>query len=157
MVVVIGLTVINSVVEYVLQPMFMKKGLDLSFLEVTLSLMVWGFILGPWGAVLAIPLTLSLRKFIDGFSKEEAVMPASARGPVQRSGDLWTRMKKPRCACSDRDSFQCGLQRDVSKEAGPNEFCLLSGGGRHEPRFVQPWPHTHPVKAKLTMGAFISL
>ena len=74
--VAIGLILINMVVEYVIQPMFMKKGLEISFLEVTLSLIFWGYLLGPWGAVLAIPLTLSVRKFISQPSKTEAVMEA---------------------------------------------------------------------------------
>jgi AI-2 transport protein TqsA len=59
--VAIGLILINMVVEYVIQPMFMKKGLEISFLEVTLSLMFRGYLLGPWGAVLAIPLTCRSR------------------------------------------------------------------------------------------------
>jgi predicted PurR-regulated permease PerM len=59
-----GLILINLVVEYAILPRFMKKGLEVPFLVVTLSLMFWGFLLGPWGTVLAIPLTLSLRKFI---------------------------------------------------------------------------------------------
>jgi predicted PurR-regulated permease PerM len=74
--VAIGLIVINMIVEYVIQPMFMKKGLEISFLEVTLSLMFWSYLLGPWGAILAIPLTLSIKKFIAKPSKGEAVMEA---------------------------------------------------------------------------------
>ena len=74
--VAVGLLIINTIVEYVIQPMFMKKGLEISFLEVTLSLMIWGYLLGPWGAVLAIPLTLSLKKFIAKPAKEDAVMEA---------------------------------------------------------------------------------
>lgn len=72
--VAVGLVLINTVVEYVIQPMFMKKGLDISFLEVTLSLMGWGFLLGAWGTFLAIPLTLSLKKLIAKPSKGEAIV-----------------------------------------------------------------------------------
>jgi hypothetical protein len=39
-----------------------KQGLDTSFFEVTLSLMVWSFLLGPAGAVLGVPLTIALRR-----------------------------------------------------------------------------------------------
>jgi predicted PurR-regulated permease PerM len=35
-----------------------------------MSLMVWGFLLGPAGAILAIPLTLALKKFIEQLSTE---------------------------------------------------------------------------------------
>jgi len=39
--VAVGSIVINSVVEYVLQPMFKKKGLDLSFPDIKLSLTIY--------------------------------------------------------------------------------------------------------------------
>jgi len=44
--------------------------MDISFLEIMVSLMVWGFLLGPAGAILAVPLTLSLKKFIDRVSNQ---------------------------------------------------------------------------------------
>jgi predicted PurR-regulated permease PerM len=72
--VVLGLVLIDVVVEYVIQPKFMKKGLEISFLNVTLSLMFWGYLLGLWGAVLAIPLTLAIRKFIAQPTKGEAIV-----------------------------------------------------------------------------------
>ena len=72
--VAVGMVLVNTAVEYVIQPRFMKKGLEVSFLEVTLSLMGWGYLLGAWGTVLAIPLTLSLKKLIAKPSKGEAVM-----------------------------------------------------------------------------------
>jgi predicted PurR-regulated permease PerM len=37
---------------------------DVSFLDITLSLVIWAFLLGLTGAILAIPLTLALRKFV---------------------------------------------------------------------------------------------
>jgi predicted PurR-regulated permease PerM len=61
-----GLILSQILGDYVISPMLMKKGLHVSFLDMTLSLMVWGFLLGPAGAVLAIPLTLVLRKFLTG-------------------------------------------------------------------------------------------
>ena len=63
-----GLILINLVQEYALNPIFMKKGVDVSFIEIMLSLMFWSFLLGPAGAILAIPLTLALRRFINSFS-----------------------------------------------------------------------------------------
>ena len=72
--VAVGMVLVNTAVEYVIQPKFMKKGLEISFLEVTLSLMGWGYLLGPWGTILAIPLTLSLKKLIAKPSKGEAIV-----------------------------------------------------------------------------------
>ena len=71
-----GLVFTQMLADYVILPMFMKKGLDFALLDIMLSLIVWGFLLGPWGGILAVPLTLVLRKYIQGFSKEAA--PARA-------------------------------------------------------------------------------
>jgi predicted PurR-regulated permease PerM len=65
--------------DYVLLPMFMKKGLQVSLLTIMLSLVGWGFLLGPWGGILAVPLTLALRKFIGEHSKEGAPVLATSR------------------------------------------------------------------------------
>jgi hypothetical protein len=46
-----GLVVVNLMQEYGLNPMLMKKGVDISFIEIILSLTVWSFLLGPAGAV----------------------------------------------------------------------------------------------------------
>ena len=73
-----GLISINLVADYVLTPMFMKKGVDVSFLEIILSLMFWTLLLGPLGAILVVPLTLSLRKFIERLSREESLAKAQA-------------------------------------------------------------------------------
>jgi AI-2 transport protein TqsA len=59
-----GLIVTNVIVDNVVTPIFMKHAVDISFLEITLSLVLWAFLLGLTGAILAIPLTLSLKKII---------------------------------------------------------------------------------------------
>ncbi len=60
--VVIGWWVINFLFDNVIRPRFMKKGLDLSVLLIVLSLIFWSWLLGPAGAVLAVPLTLMVRR-----------------------------------------------------------------------------------------------
>jgi AI-2 transport protein TqsA len=59
-----GLILTNLIVDNLITPIFMKHAVDVSFLEITLSLLCWGFLLGLTGAILAIPLTLALRRFI---------------------------------------------------------------------------------------------
>jgi AI-2 transport protein TqsA len=59
-----GLILTNLIVDYIITPIFMKHAVGVSFLEMTLSLVGWAFLLGLTGAILAIPLTLALRKFI---------------------------------------------------------------------------------------------
>ena len=53
--------VIHNVLGNFIEPKFMGKGLDLSALVVILSLLFWGFILGPVGMFLATPFTLALK------------------------------------------------------------------------------------------------
>jgi AI-2 transport protein TqsA len=65
-----GLILTNLVADYVLNPIFMKKGVDVSLVEITLSLLFWGSLLGPVGAVLGIPLTVALRKVVSEHSRE---------------------------------------------------------------------------------------
>lgn len=65
-----GLILTEMLGDYVVKPMLMLKGLHVSLLEIMFSLMIWGYLLGPAGAVLAIPLTLALRRFIEKSSTE---------------------------------------------------------------------------------------
>jgi AI-2 transport protein TqsA len=60
-----GFILINLLADYVVNPISMNKGADVSFLEMTLSLVLWGALLGPAGGIVAIPLTMALRKFVE--------------------------------------------------------------------------------------------
>jgi AI-2 transport protein TqsA len=64
LVVACGLLLTNLIVDNLVTPMFMKKAVNISFLGITVSLVGWAFLLGLTGAILAIPLTLALRKFL---------------------------------------------------------------------------------------------
>jgi predicted PurR-regulated permease PerM len=54
----------------------MKKSVNVSFLEMMLSLIVWGALLGPAGTVVAIPLTLVLKRVVEKTSPEETTAAA---------------------------------------------------------------------------------
>jgi AI-2 transport protein TqsA len=56
--------VLNFFIDNVLKPRFMQSGLDVSPLVGLLSLVVWGFLLGPTGALLALPLTIAIRRLL---------------------------------------------------------------------------------------------
>lgn len=77
-----GFLILNQLLtDYVLSPILMRKGVAISFLEMTVSLMFWGFLLGPVGAILGVPLTLTLKKFVEQLSTEP-VSAATGRDEV---------------------------------------------------------------------------
>ncbi|PCJ93520.1 MAG: hypothetical protein COA46_00245 [Porticoccaceae bacterium] len=59
--VAMGYLVVNVVVGNLLEPRVMGKGLNLSPLVVFLSLVFWGWVLGPVGMLLSIPLTIMVK------------------------------------------------------------------------------------------------
>ena len=56
-----GFVVVNLIMGNVLEPRWMGRGLNLSPLVVFVSLVLWGWVLGPVGMLLSIPLTIMLK------------------------------------------------------------------------------------------------
>ena len=56
-----GFVAVNLVMGNVVEPRWMGKGLNLSPLVVFVSLVLWGWVLGPVGMLLSIPLTIMIK------------------------------------------------------------------------------------------------
>ena len=59
--VVIGYVAINLAFDYVLQPRMLSVSLDISPVVVIVSILFWTVVIGPAGALLAVPLTVAMR------------------------------------------------------------------------------------------------
>lgn len=61
LVILVGYVLINNVLGNIVEPRVMGQGLGLSPFAVLLSLVFWGWVLGPIGMLLSIPLTMAVK------------------------------------------------------------------------------------------------
>lgn len=79
--VLIGYTVINIAIDYVIQPKFIGSSVDLSPVVVTVCLLFWGVVLGPTGALLAVPMTIIAAAVADAYPGSRPVSRLLGGGP----------------------------------------------------------------------------
>jgi AI-2 transport protein TqsA len=65
LVVLVSFLVLNFVVDNLVKPRFMQSGLDVPPIVGLLSLIVWAYLLGPVGTLLALPLTIAIRRLLE--------------------------------------------------------------------------------------------
>lgn len=84
--VAIGFLAINVIMGNAVEPRFMGKGLGLSTLVVFLSLVVWGWVLGPVGMLLSVPLTMTAKIALEANPGTEWI--AHVLGPADALPEL---------------------------------------------------------------------
>jgi predicted PurR-regulated permease PerM len=92
LVVIVVYSLANFVIQSVIQPVFVGDAVGLSVTLSFLSVIIWTVILGPLGAVLAIPLTLLVHAVLVGQDPERrwakvllaGTSGAAAEGPASR-------------------------------------------------------------------------
>ena len=75
--------VINNVVDNVIKPRFLKEGFDLSPFVMFAAILFWAYVLGPTGALLAVPLTTAVRRLFftpDEVGEEQLLVEVTVAG-----------------------------------------------------------------------------
>ena len=91
-IVLVGYILINVLIGNVIEPRWMGKGLNLSPFVVFVSLVFWGWVLGPVGMLLSIPLTILVKIALE--TQEETKWIAVLLGDNQNSKDPDNILKK---------------------------------------------------------------
>lgn len=77
-----GYLVVNVLIGTFAEPRFMGRGLDLSTLVVFVSLVFWGWVLGPVGMLLSVPLTIVVKIALDSNRDTRWMAVLLGSGPV---------------------------------------------------------------------------
>ncbi|MDJ0842235.1 MAG: AI-2E family transporter [Acidobacteriota bacterium] len=85
----LGYILVNLLMGNVIEPKYMGKGVGLTPLVVVLSLIFWGWVLGPVGMFLSVPLTMTIKMALLG--NEETRWVVLFLGPAE---DDWKPLEK---------------------------------------------------------------
>lgn len=92
--VIIAIIIINLIAENVFEPMIQGKGNKLSTPSVIVALIFWSWMLGAFGAIMAVPLTVLLKTVLADYSETAwiaAIMEGNYSLPDENSKSLFKR------------------------------------------------------------------
>jgi AI-2 transport protein TqsA len=70
---VLGFVVVNIVLGNLIEPKVMGKGLKISPLVVFLSMVFWGWVLGPIGMILSVPMTSLVKIALESYKDTRGI------------------------------------------------------------------------------------
>ena len=73
--VIAGYVIISFVNDNIIKPRLVKHGFEMNFIEMFFSLLFWGWVFGPVGTILAVPLTLVVRQLLDRYGRTDIAQP----------------------------------------------------------------------------------
>ena len=89
--VIVAYVVVNSIITSLIPPYFVGDAVGMAITLTLLAVVFWGWVLGPLGAVLAIPLTL----FVKAILVDSDPRAAWAEALIGSLGEKGPRKKKP--------------------------------------------------------------
>jgi AI-2 transport protein TqsA len=99
LIVIVVYSVLNIVVQSIIQPRFIGDAVGLSVTVTFVALVFWAWLLGPLGAILAIPLTLLSKALLVDIDPQarwaDALLRASAKEPVPVDGSTDGQITEP--------------------------------------------------------------
>lgn len=83
--VVLGYTVVNLAIGNVLEPRLTGRELGISSVLILVSLLFWGWVLGPVGLFLSVPLTMAVMEVMHAYpsTRPLAILLGSSRDPQE--------------------------------------------------------------------------
>ena len=86
LIVIAAFILINFLVDNVIKPRFIEEGVNISVAVTFISLIIWAWVLGPIGAILAVPMSMVVQAIFD--SREDtrwvAYLMGSGSEPYQK-------------------------------------------------------------------------